>query len=111
MSETKFTPPPWNVVEGCESLYVNANGIPIATVRLRLGEGTAAYPCGLCTQTRLKAHQHNRQRRFDFDLIAAAPDLYFACRSALSNILGGPVDRDKAIEMLSAALAKAEKGR
>jgi hypothetical protein len=96
---------PWRVREETEHVYIEEDdGATVASFSLR----PESAALGLCTETRLKNHQRNRQLRAHVKLMAASPELLEACRTALSHILGGAANRQRAIDTIDAAIFKAE---
>jgi dissimilatory sulfite reductase (desulfoviridin) alpha/beta subunit len=85
--EQKHTPGPWEITTGAQ-----------------------ADPCSIeaadCTIANLKSARGNALA--NARLIAAAPELLEACKSARSAILfGGKIDWNKILDELMAAIAKA----
>jgi hypothetical protein len=101
-TETKYTPG-WTVNEGTENIYIET-GDRMTVACVPLFPESASL--GLCSQTRLKNHQRNRQSKANARLIAAAPELLKALRMVITT--QGHEINSAVLDEALAAIAKAE---
>lgn len=96
MSNTRHTPGPWRVED---------SDPPQITTNPALAGGARTI-----AEMRIVAYSDLRERAANARLIAAAPDLLAACKSAERHFVGMDIDTGTVMDLLHAAIAKAEGG-